>query len=86
MRLCPFQVLYLGGYQVLQQHRDVQGDTCSRLRVALRILPHTACLTAATAEQMLNYNVPHGKLNRGMAVLDVYRSLKKGQVRNWLEA
>ncbi len=29
--------------------------------------------------QMLNYNVPHGKLNRGMAVLDVYRSLKKGQ-------
>ncbi|GAB4822318.1 hypothetical protein N2152v2_009364 [Parachlorella kessleri] len=30
-------------------------------------------------EEMLNYNVPHGKLNRGMAVLDVYRSLKKGQ-------
>lgn len=25
--------------------------------------------------QMLNYNVPHGKLNRGMAVLDAVKAL-----------
>lgn len=31
--------------------------------------------------QMLDYNVPGGKLNRGMAVLDVLRALKgEGQV------
>lgn len=29
---------------------------------------------------MLDYNVPHGKLNRGMAVLDVLASAKGGEV------
>lgn len=29
---------------------------------------------------MLDYNVPGGKLNRGMAVLDVLRALKLDQV------
>lgn len=30
--------------------------------------------------QALDYNVPGGKLNRGMAVADVYRAIKEGQV------
>lgn len=30
---------------------------------------------------MLDYNVPGGKLNRGMAVYDVLASLKEGEVR-----
>jgi ATP-dependent protease ClpP protease subunit len=30
---------------------------------------------------MLDYNVPGGKLNRGMAVLDVLQALKGDQVR-----
>lgn len=29
---------------------------------------------------MLDYNVPGGKLNRGMAVLDVLMALKQGKV------
>lgn len=32
------------------------------------------------ALQTLDYNVPGGKLNRGMAVLDVLRALKGDQV------
>ena len=32
--------------------------------------------------QMLDYNVPGGKLNRGMAVLDVLRALKHPAVRH----
>ena len=31
--------------------------------------------------QMLDYNVPGGKLNRGMAVLDVLAALKQPEVR-----
>ena len=30
--------------------------------------------------QMLDYNVPGGKLNRGMAVADILRVFKKGEV------
>ena len=30
--------------------------------------------------QALDYNVPGGKLNRGMAVADVLRAIKEGQV------
>ena len=32
--------------------------------------------------QMLDYNVPGGKLNRGMAVADVLTAVKEGQVRH----
>jgi hypothetical protein len=37
-------------------------------------------LCVVMALQMLDYNVPLGKLNRGMAVLDVVRSLSNGDV------
>jgi ATP-dependent protease ClpP protease subunit len=33
--------------------------------------------------QMLDYNVPGGKLNRGMAVADILKVFKKGEVRPW---
>ncbi len=32
---------------------------------------------------MLDYNVPGGKLNRGMAVADILKVFKKGEVRPW---
>ena len=39
-------------------------------------------MVADTCVQMLDYNVPGGKLNRGMAVLDVLRALKHPAVRH----
>lgn len=33
--------------------------------------------------QMLDYNVPGGNLNRGMAVADILKVFKKGEVRPW---
>lgn len=38
-------------------------------------------LTSATS-QMLDYNVPGGKLNRGMAVFDVLKAVKGTKVRS----
>lgn len=32
-----------------------------------------ACCTV----QMMDYNTPHGKLNRGMAVLDTFKAIKQ---------
>lgn len=41
---------------------------------------HLVATSTACPLQMLDYNVPGGKLNRGMAVLDVLRALKGDQV------
>ena len=35
--------------------------------------------------QALDYNVPGGKLNRGMAVADVYRAIKAGEVSPFIQ-
>lgn len=49
---------------------------------------HSLCLHTFTSppplrclQQMLDYNVPGGKLNRGMAVYDVLASIKGAEVR-----
>ena len=34
--------------------------------------------------QMLDFNVPGGKLNRGMAVYDVLAAISGAEVRSWL--
>ena len=45
-----------------------------------RVLGVTSDLAHYNVAQMLDYNVPGGKLNRGMAVLDALRALKGDEV------
>ena len=44
------------------------------------IYHNTAVVPIIIALQMLEFNVPGGKLNRGMAVLDVLRAIKGSEV------
>jgi len=39
-----------------------------------------AKIDSGKSTQMLDYNVPGGKLNRGLAVADVLHAIKEGQV------
>jgi hypothetical protein len=52
---------------------------CQRRRLWALRMPLAQTAVALFALQTLDYNVPGGKLNRGMAVLDVLRALKGDQ-------
>ena len=48
----------------------------------MHLLLPSACADPRADPQMLDYNVPGGKLNRGMAVRDVLTALKQTAVRS----